>query len=233
MTDTYLTRIVVLAKAPVAGRSKTRLTPPYAPDQAAAIARACLQDTLHTVGKLAASDDAFDTVICLEGDPGSWLPAEIPLIPQCTGEHDARIAYALEQAVQFSGRRAADAVLLVGMDTPQLTQDLLRNAAQITRSNDAALAPAHDGGWWLLGLRRTHAARARDLVIGVPTSTPHTGALQRRRLRSYGLSVGNLPTLRDIDTAADIEAVLRDMTRNARRSRFAQLVLSLREAAAA
>src|SRR6478609_3181536 len=131
MSVTYLTRIVVLAKAPMAGLSKTRLTPPYTPDQAAAIARASLQDSLHTVSTLARADKEFDAVICLDGDPGSWLPAGIPVIPQCTGGHDERIADAIEQAIQFPRRREADSVLLVGMDTPQMTPDLLRAAARI------------------------------------------------------------------------------------------------------
>lgn len=233
MSAGYLTRVVVLAKAPEAGRSKTRLTPPYTPDQAAAIAQACLQDTLETVGSLAAADEGFDAVLCLDGDPGPWLPAEMPVIRQCIGGHDIRIAQAIEQAVQLAGRREADSVLLVGMDTPQVTSDLLRGAAHVTRSLDAVLAPAEDGGWWLLGLRRRHARRARDLVVGVPTSTRHTAAFQRQRLRDRGLSIGTLQALRDIDTAADIEAVLLDMTRTARPTRFVSVAQSLREEAAA
>jgi glycosyltransferase A (GT-A) superfamily protein (DUF2064 family) len=233
MSAAYLNRIVVLAKAPIAGRSKTRLTPPYTPEQAAAIAEACLHDTLDTVRRLVANDETFDAVLCLDGEPGPWLPAAFPVIPQCTGGHDARIARAIERAVQPAGRQVADAVLLVGMDTPQVTPQLFRSAARMTRTHDAAFAPAYDGGWWLLGLQRGHATRASDVVLGVPTSTAFTGALQRKRLQDLGLSIGNLPVLRDIDTAADIEAVRRDISGTAGPRRLAHLTRSLREEAAA
>jgi glycosyltransferase A (GT-A) superfamily protein (DUF2064 family) len=172
-------------------------------------------------------------MLCLDGAPGCWLPAEMPMFAQTTGGLDARIAHAIEHAVQPPGRRQAQAVVLVGMDTPQITPLLLQRAAQITRSADAAFAPAQDGGWWLLGLQRRYALRARPFVSGVPTSTPDTGALQRQRLRDAGLSIGTLRILRDIDTAADVEAVMRDMSGNAGRSEFTRLVRSLRDEAAA
>ena len=183
------TRIVVLAKAPVAGRSKTRLTPPYQPDQAAAIARACLQDTLETICSLTARDPRFDTLVCLDGEPGSWLPAGVPFVSQCEGGHDVRIGQAMEDAVQPAGMPPADAVVVVGMDTPQITTGLLARASRLASTTDAVLGPALDGGWWLLGLRARDARRARELVTGVPMSTSDTGRLQRQRLRQHALSV--------------------------------------------
>jgi glycosyltransferase A (GT-A) superfamily protein (DUF2064 family) len=101
------------------------------------------------------------------------------------------------------------------------------------RSTDSVLAPAHDGGWWLLGLQRRYALRARDFVTGVPTSTPYTGALQRQRIRNAGLSVGALPYLRDIDTAADLEVVLREMLQTAGSHHLTRLMRVFREADAA
>lgn len=68
---------------------------------------------------------------------------------------------------------------------------------------DAWFGPADDGGFWALGL----AAPAPELLLGVPMSVPETGAVQRRRLVDAGLTVRDLPQLRDVDTAQDAVAV--------------------------
>ncbi|MEV6489758.1 DUF2064 domain-containing protein, partial [Actinoplanes sp. NPDC051633] len=95
--------------------------------------------------------------------------------------------------------------LLVGMDTPQLTADLLDAATNRLGHADAVLGPAADGGWWALGLRNpAHAAVLRR----IPTSTATTGADTLAALRLLGLRVELLPELSDVDTMADAGAVV-------------------------
>ncbi|MFG2095870.1 DUF2064 domain-containing protein [Streptomyces sp. NPDC048612] len=184
LTDTLL----VIAKEPVAGRVKTRLTPPYTPQEAAALAEAALADTLHTVLRARVRR----RILVLDGVPGPWMPAGFDIVSQGAGGLDERIAAAF-------GHCDRGPALLVGMDTPQLTTDLL---AQVGRDGaDAWFGPAADGGFWALGF--ADPARAAALVRGVPMSTDRTGAIQRRRLAEAGLSVSDLPVLRDVDTAAD------------------------------
>ncbi len=179
--------LVVIAKEPLAGRVKTRLTPPFSPVQAAALAEAALADTLAAV----ATAPATRRVLVLAGRPGPWLPDGFEVRAQVDGGLDERIAAALAGV--------DGPVLLVGMDTPQLTPALL--AADPGR--DAWFGPAQDGGFWALGLAQPDPA----LVRGVPMSLPDTGARQLDRLRDAGLEVGLLPPLRDVDTAADAAAV--------------------------
>jgi glycosyltransferase A (GT-A) superfamily protein (DUF2064 family) len=94
------------------------------------------------------------------------------------------------------------ASLLVGMDTPQLTIALLARAVTVLAEGgvDAVLGPADDGGWWALGLRDPGAA---SVLVDVPTSTPRTGADTMAALTARGLCVASLPSLCDVDTAAD------------------------------
>ncbi|MFD3437816.1 DUF2064 domain-containing protein [Streptomyces sp. NPDC058685] len=183
-----MTTLLVIAKEPRPGRVKTRLTPPFTPQEAAELAEAALADTLHTV----AATPASRRVLVLDGSPGPWLPAGFDVVPQCAGGLDERLAEA------FAG--CGGPALLIGMDTPQVTPELL--SVDFTDC-DAHFGPAQDGGFWALGLARPDPA----LLRGVPMSTAETGAVQRDRLVAAGLRVRDLPCLRDVDTAADAQAV--------------------------
>nr|WP_232247871.1 DUF2064 domain-containing protein [Kitasatospora azatica] len=194
--------LLVIAKAPVPGRVKTRLTPPFTPEQAAALARAALTDTLRTLGTVPAGR----RILVLDGAAqDSWLPPGWTVLPQVAGGLDARLAAAF-------GHAPADApALLVGMDTPQLSAAALAEplSAAARAGADAWFGPAADGGFWALGLARPSAALAEQLLLGVPMSTPQTGALLLARLAAAGLRVTRLPELRDVDTAEDAAEVAR------------------------
>ena len=185
---TAATTILVMAKAPVPGRVKTRLCPPFTPDQAAGLALAALLDTLDTV--LAAP--AAERVLVLEGTPGPWIPDGITVRPQHGEGLDERIANALTEV--------RGPIVLIGMDTPQLT---VRQLTVDWRRHDAWFGRAADGGFWALGLRVPDP----DLVRGVPMSRNDTGARQLRRLTAAGLRVGHLVELRDVDTVDDARQV--------------------------
>ncbi|WP_435136968.1 TIGR04282 family arsenosugar biosynthesis glycosyltransferase [Actinacidiphila sp. bgisy144] len=177
--------LVVIAKEPVPGRAKTRLCPPFTPQQAADLAAAALADTLAAV----AATPADRRLLVLDGAPGAWLPPGIDVVPQVAGGLDQRLAAAFGHC--------DGPTLLIGMDTPQVTPALLHTAPE--PGTGAWFGPAADGGFWALGL----AEPDPDLVRGVPMSTPYTGRAQRDRLTAAGLTVRDLPVLRDVDTAAD------------------------------
>ncbi|KOG30627.1 TIGR04282 family arsenosugar biosynthesis glycosyltransferase [Streptomyces resistomycificus] len=198
-----MTTLLVIAKEPRPGRVKTRLTPPFTPEEAAALAEASLADTLDAVART----PARRRVLVLEGEPGPWLPPGFEVVRQCAGGLDERLAAA------FAG--CDGPALLIGMDTPQVTPELL---TVDFADCDAWFGPAEDGGFWGLGL----AAPDPALLLGVPMSTPVTGAAQRARLS--GLRVRELPRLRDVDTAYDAEAV----ARTAPGGRFAARLARLR-----
>ncbi|MEV5482707.1 MULTISPECIES: TIGR04282 family arsenosugar biosynthesis glycosyltransferase [Streptomyces] len=187
------TTVLVIAKEPVPGRVKTRLTPPYTPHQAAWLAEAALYDTLQAVRAM----PARRRVVVLDGRPGNWLPAGFDVRQQGPGGLDERLAAA------FAG--SAGPTLLIGMDTPQVTPQLLAPALDFGAWDDcdAWFGAADDGGFWALGL----ATPDPRLLRGVPMSTDRTGAAQRARLAAAGLRVRELPPLRDVDTAADAEQV--------------------------
>ncbi|WP_244502394.1 TIGR04282 family arsenosugar biosynthesis glycosyltransferase [Streptomyces oceani] len=208
--------LLVIAKEPVPGRVKTRLVPPYTPTEAAELAAAALEDTLEVVARV----PARRRVLVLSGSTGPWLPtgAGFEVVPQATGGLDERIAAAFALC--------DGPALLLGMDTPQLTAELL---APVTGPRawddcDAWFGPAVDGGFWALGL----AVPDPELARGVPMSTPHTGAAQRRRLVDAGLRVRDLPRLRDMDTAPDAAEIARQAS-GGFAARHAELATPARE----
>jgi rSAM/selenodomain-associated transferase 1 len=184
--------LIVIAKAPVAGRSKTRLCPPCTPQQAATLAEAALRDTLAA---LAAAPGDARRVLVLDGTPGRWLLPGIEVIAQRGGGLGERLANAFADV--------GGPAFLVGMDTPQVTPALLAAGLQALEHGDATLGRAPDGGYWGIGLRAPDDA----VFAGVPMSSQRTGAVQLARLRALGLRCPPLPALRDVDTIADARAV--------------------------
>ena len=202
-------QLLVLAKAPVSGRVKTRLCPPFLPNEAAELAAAALADVLDAVR----AAPAARRLLLLDGDPDLVDSRGLEVRTQVAGALDVRLAAA------FAAVAGAPA-FLVGMDTPQLTSRHLTDAGDALFRYDACLGPAVDGGWWGLGLRHPDP----DLLLGVRCSLPTTGQIQYDRLLAANLSVAVLPILRDVDDAEDAARVagLAPMTR------FARLHRSLR-----
>lgn len=205
--------LLVIAKAPVPGYSKTRLCPPCTPEQAAALAEAALADTLETV----AATECGGRRVVLDGEPGEWLPEGFEVTPQADGDLGDRLADA------FAG--IGGPALLVGMDTPQVTVDLLSDGLRrLGRPDtDAVLGRCPDGGYWSIGFD----GRREGAFDGVPMSTERTGAVQLRRLRELAMSVEELPVLRDVDHFSDAVAVAAGHPEGRFASKLAELEPSL------
>lgn len=198
-------RALVVAKAPVAGRVKTRLGADVGLDTAARLASAALLDTLEACRAAYGVEQCH---VAMAGDPAASVEPDAlqEVLRGWTvhGQHgdgfDQRLAAAHED-VAASG---PGPVVQVGMDTPQLTVDLLTGVARGLDDHEAVLGPAEDGGWWVLALRDPAAAAC---LRGVPMSTPTTYDDTRAALLAAGLSVGGAAVLRDVDTVPDADAV--------------------------
>ena len=185
--------LLVLAKEPVPGRVKTRLTPPCDAAQAAAIAEAALADTLAA----AVASGADRVIVALDGVPGGWCPSGAVLVDQGAGDLATRLAHAW--------RATKGPALQIGMDTPQVGASALDGAMERVEQgpDDAVLGLAEDGGWWAIGFRRPRP----DAFAGILTSRPDTGARQLERLTRLGLRTASLSVERDVDTWDDALAV--------------------------
>lgn len=203
--------VVVIAKECLPGRVKTRLHPALSFEGAAELASASLDDTLETVNSLTARPAR--RILAFDGVTPPAAAAGWEILPQVAGDLDERLAAIFD---------SCDApTLLVGMDTPQLSAELLAPVfadwAAAARPGpglrspaaDAWFGPAADGGFWALGLNKPTGA----LIRGVAMSRDDTGATQLARLQDAGLRVRVLDTLTDVDTieaAHDVAALAPD-----------------------
>lgn len=207
--------LLVVAKAPEPGRAKTRLAATVGDRVAAEIAAAALLDTLDAV----AAAPVAARVVALTGDlAGAANVAEIR-------QRLASFTVIAQRGEDFAARLAnahADAadglpVLQIGMDTPQVSADLLGGCARRLLEAPAVLGPARDGGWWVLGVGEPAMAQC---LRTVPMSVPDTGELTLKALRDNGIDVVTVQTLADVDVADDV-AVVREAC--APNSRFARV----------
>ncbi|MDF2823533.1 MAG: hypothetical protein K0R68_941 [Mycobacterium sp.] len=197
--------LLVVAKAPVPGLAKTRLAASIGDIAAADIAAAALLDTLDAV----AASPVAARVVALTGDLDAAARAgeirarlaSFTVIDQRGEGFAQRLAHAhLDSAAAFPGLP----VLQIGMDTPQVTAELLTAGARQLLAGDAVLGLAGDGGWWALGVSAPQTAACLSVV---PMSRSDTGALTLAAVRATGAQVTLLPELDDVDTIDDIEGV--------------------------
>ncbi|GAA2362167.1 DUF2064 domain-containing protein [Saccharopolyspora halophila] len=217
-----MTALLVVAKSPVPGQVKTRLCPPATPERAADIAAACLLDTLEAVR----ATPGVRPVVAMTGSLDAARRSvelrsqlrECLVIEQRGNGFPARLAAAhADAAARFPGRP----VLQIGMDTPQLTPEVLTEACAGLERTEAVFGPADDGGWWAIGFPDPRAAA---LLADVPTSLGDTGDRTRKALADNGLRVHELREMTDVDTIADARAV----SALAPRGRFAAALGGLR-----
>ncbi len=192
-----VTRIVIFAKAPVAGFAKTRLIPALGAETAARLARRML---LHTLQEASAA--AVGPVeLCVTPHPShpAWQglgPLEgICWTEQAAGDLGVRMAAAARRALGVS-----EQVLLIGTDCPQLDAVLLRRAAGLLHDSDAVLHPTFDGGYALLGLRRFDPRPFEQ----IPWSTAEVANRTIECIRALGWSLAVGGMLHDIDEPADL-----------------------------
>ena len=216
MTDLPVT-VLVVARAPVVGLAKTRLAVSVGPNAAAEIAAAALLDTLDAV----AAAPVSARVVAMTGDLDAAVSAsevhdrlrDFTVIPQRGNGFADRLANAHIDAAAAAGPQP---VLQIGMDTPQVTAQLIARCAETLVHVPAVLGMAADGGWWILGVR---SAGMADLLRTVPMSQDDTGRLTIAALRDAGIEPTIVETLCDVDTVEDLSAVRKV---SATDSRFAQ-----------
>ncbi|WP_457668838.1 TIGR04282 family arsenosugar biosynthesis glycosyltransferase [Thiolapillus sp.] len=204
-------KILVFARAPVPGKTKTRLIPALGPEGAAELHTLLLEQTLFKVCSLQACPVEL---WCTPDTEQAFFQRcsenfGVRLKSQRGEDLGARMRWAFESAL-------ADApwAILLGSDCPDLRgEDIQQAIAALDKGADAVAGPAHDGGYYLLGLRKA----APELFSKIPWGTGRVWELTRERLQQLGWRYSMLRRQHDLDRPEDLRHFpqLRELLRNA------------------
>jgi rSAM/selenodomain-associated transferase 1 len=210
--------IAVMVKAPRPGQVKTRLVPPLTPDMASMLSASFLRDITENI-LLAARDSGIHGYV-------AYAPAGSEALFDGMLAHGMRLVLAdgagvsapgvhgfgrcLLQAAQSLFDRGHNAVCLLNSDSPTLPTSLLSQAARaLAESGDrVVLGPADDGGYYLVGLKAPHIHLFQD----IDWSTSRVAEQTRQRARALGIAIVELHAWYDVDDAASLLRLCRDVT---------------------
>lgn len=208
-------RLLVFARPPVRGATKTRLAPALGEEGAARLYRAFLDDTV----RLARASGADEVELWLAGaeeeaDAGARHPA-VPVRRQSGEGLGARLRRAFEAAFREGAARAA----ALGTDHPTLPPERIDEAFAGLDDADVVLGPTPDGGYYLLALQRSAWPAAAALFREIPWSTSRVAETTRERARQAGLVLDEIGVWYDVDEPHDLERLRRDTAPDSATSR--------------
>ena len=187
--------LVIMAKEPVAGKVKTRLSPDLTPQEAADLYRCFLQDSIAEMGAL----DGIDRAI-------AYAPATARAIFAALADHrftlfpqqDMELGQRMLSIFQEQFAQGYDSVCIMNSDSPDLPREIVRASFRLLAVGkaDVVLGPCNDGGYYLLGMKQPHP----ELLTGIPWSTGDVLAVTQQKAKRIGLQVALLPPWDDIDT---------------------------------
>jgi rSAM/selenodomain-associated transferase 1 len=189
--------LLVVAKRPAAGQTKTRLCPPLTAEAAAALYECFLRDTLDIMRAVPGVERGIVYLPAEAGDYFSALAPDMALTLQRGADLGERLARLLDAALATG---AAQAVVM-DSDSPTLPPAYIAGAfARLDGPDDIVLGPCDDGGYYLIGLKRPQPRLLREVQMSTPFVVRDTLALAD----ALGLRVGLLPTWYDVDTAGEL-----------------------------
>ena len=188
--------LLVVAKQPAPGQTKTRLCPPLTHDQAAELYDCFLRDTLSI---MRAVPDVRCVIGYLPEDAQGYfrqLAPDMELSPQRGASLGERLDYLLTEALHGGSRRA----VIMDSDSPTLPAAYLRQAFDDLTDADVVLGPTHDGGYYLIGVKQPQPRLLRKVQMSTPRVLADTLVLAE----ASGLTVSLLPTWYDVDTIEEL-----------------------------
>lgn len=191
-TDTLL----VVAKQPLAGQTKTRLCPPLTKEQAAALYDCFLRDTLDLMRKVPGVRLVIGFLPENAEDYFRQIAPDMTLVPQ----QGASLGERLDRLLTLALAGGSESAVVMDSDSPTLPADYLSQAFVVLKEVDVVLGPTRDGGYYLIGMKRPHP----HLLRQVRMSTPHVLADTLALAESAGLTTALLPAWYDIDTIEDL-----------------------------
>jgi len=195
--------VIVMAKRPIPGRVKTRLTTEYTPHQAAQAHAAMLQCVLtrlaaHLPGQhyLALDNQTAPPQQVIDPTLDYQLPDNFTEIDQGTGDLGDRITHVWKSINPVP-------VVFFGVDSPDIPAETLASLWDNLAPADAAIGPVDDGGYWCLAAKRLPPPLLADIDWGTPAVYHQT----HQAAKNAGLNLLDLAPWHDVDDPADLLAL--------------------------
>jgi rSAM/selenodomain-associated transferase 1 len=201
--------LVVMAKAPRPGKVKTRLSPPLTSDQASALNICFIKDTTENIQQVTKATNSAGLVAYTPiGDEAAFdglLPGGFQLLAQRGDGFGERLLFVCEDLFTCG----FSSVCLIDSDSPTMPQPALLQAVKsLSRAGDRMLlGGSDDGGYYLIGIKHPH----RRLFEQIDWSTERVFAQTLERAREIALPAELLPTWYDVDDAATLERLRREL----------------------
>lgn len=135
-------------------------------------------------------------------------PAEWHLVHQCSGDLGKRMRHWFSSTLAGAGRPRA---VLVGCDCPLVTAMLVAQSFERLQHHDVVLGPAHDGGYYLVGLAGPYRPPFDELFRDIPWSTADVLPMTLQRAEAAGLTLGTLERLGDVDDLSDLQMLCQQL----------------------
>ena len=191
--------VILFARAPVPGATKTRLMPFLTGEECAALHSCFIRDMYETCAGTGADVRVYYTPEERRATLERLLGRGVPLAAQRGDGLGRRMDNAFREAFD----QGYEAAVLVGTDIPQLTAGTLEDAFAALVDNDVVLGPTADGGYYLIGMTRPQPAAWEVGRYGTGTVFEETAS----HLRRAGLRVAAAAPCRDVDTPEDLRAL--------------------------
>jgi hypothetical protein len=206
--------LLVIAKRPAPGQTKTRLTPPLTSEQAAQLYECFLQDTLEVMRAVPNVHRLVNYAPDHEADYFRRLAPDFGLTPQVGESLGERLDNVLTRCLGNGSRRA----VITDSDSPTLPPGYVAQAFESLEEADVVLGPCDDGGYYLIGLKRPQPRLLREVPMSTPNVMRDTLALADEE----NLRVALLPVWYDVDTIQELrrlDAELRASSNSAHATR--------------
>jgi uncharacterized protein len=198
------TAVALMVRTPVPGRVKTRLAVGMGALGACRLYQAMVADIIATIRSTGLPIHLFYDGSEADALPQAWRDGAVRVRRQRGTDIGERMAAAFTDCFADCFADTMEQVILVGSDIPDLDAGVICAARAALAANDAALAPAVDGGYGLIALKR--ASYRLELFSEIPWSTDRVLPVTLERFATCKLQVCLLPWLRDIDTLEDLLA---------------------------
>lgn len=195
--------LIIIAKQPQVGTTKTRLSPPLTLSAAAELFEALLLDTID----LASSINGLDLAVAVTPPESiSYFERVTPtgtlLLPVTCPDIGDCLKQVFEQLFQMGYPQ----VLAFNSDGPSLPEQYIQQALLLLDNHDVVFGPSEDGGYYLVGLEELYP----QIFTDIEWSTPRVLPQSLEKAGQEGLSVAILPTWYDVDTEAGLKRLLRE-----------------------